>query len=968
MPHLTPSDRIGTTVGGRYEIRRLLGEGGFSAVFESVHNITGRSVALKLLHPHLVTTEQITERFLLEARAMARIRHDGIVQVLDAGKDPDGTVYIALELLEGEALETTLQRVRTITWSEAASIGVDVLAALAEAHRNKIVHRDIKPGNIFVTRKSSGEAQAKLLDFGIAHVAQAKGRFTQQGVILGTPEYMSPEQARAGAVGPEADLWSVGVVLFECVTGATPFVSENTTEILLKVQTERAPELSSLMPSVPVGISDVVRRALERDVSARFHSADEMREALQQAVAAVGAAKTSSSRGAPRGIVDRRAPAVTLQESLPKTPEPAVSRADAAKADAAKADAAKGDAAKADAAKADAAKGDAAKADAPSSRPSEATRPPRPRDEAVQVIRPGRLIVEEVVSSRRYDEEDSRPMRRTSMPGELREVAVRASAPAVASKTPESGERPRFSLDDVIESNAASAVSTAKHLNDTPTTSTSGVQIRPMRESGPELRRESSPRISQPDTPNAFASSPRQTPLRAPSVQFTAPPAPQRSGTLVGVGVAVMVLLGVAASALLRPTEGPVRPTPPATTDASVAPDVPAPPAARMQLRAIHEIAVPAGVDASEFARHVAVSRGDSVTTQRVIATCAPTGEGTPTLFFHPLLRGDPLGSGHAPIACAGFDLGVVGDVTGDGTDDVIAVAASHDALLLFNSSSRQVSRSFALTGARGIAVGGGFTADNDTFAVVYTEPGGDEQPGTIVALGLRTGRVRWRASGRDGLERFGQPVELGLAVGPDVNRDGVADVVVGLGSVIGRGRSGAPRRCVQVLSGATGEALWSPQCRGRGRGSQSVTLGPDVNHDGVADVVVGVDRPEREEPAVEIRSGTDGSELRTLTAPPGRVALGFGWPVALIGAADREGAPLVVVGSAADASTHLLVYDARAGSLEGRAEVPGVGATTLRILGVAGNTPSAPWSVVVGTPSNGVRVYATVPRTDDDP
>jgi serine/threonine protein kinase len=935
MPHLTPSDRIGTTVGGRYEIRRLLGEGGFSAVFESVHNITGRSVALKLLHPHLVTTEQITERFLLEARAMARIRHDGIVQVLDAGKDPDGTVYIALELLEGEALESTLQRVHSITWSEAASIGIDVLAALAEAHRNKIVHRDIKPGNIFVTRKNSGEAQAKLLDFGIAHVAQAKGRFTQQGVILGTPEYMSPEQSRAGAVGPEADLWSVGVVLFECVTGATPFVSENTTEILLRVQTERAPELSSLVPAVPGAISAVVRRALEREVSARFHSADEMREALQRAVTVSDPPRAGAARTAIRGAADRRAPAVTLQESL--TPQaPAATRADAARQD------------------------------PPSARATEPPKPSKPRAETVQVIRPGRLVVEEVVSSRRYDEDDSRPMRRASSPGEPRE-APRGSSPAVVVKPAEGAERARFSLDDVIESNAASAISTAKQLAEAPSTANSGVQLRPGRESGPELKREVSPRASAPDTPSEFSSTPRLTPLRAPSVQFTAPPNPPRSGTLVGVGVAVMVLLGVAASALLRPSESPPRPTTAAPSDAAVAPDAAAPAAARMQLRAIHEIPVPAGVDASEFARHAAASRGESVTTQRIIATCAPSGEGAPTLYFHPLLHGDALGSGRAPIACAGFDLGVVGDVTGDGTDDVIAVSAAHDALLLFNSATRQVARSFPLVGARGIAVGGGFAADGDTYAVVYTEPGGDEQPGTVVALGLRTGRLRWRVSGRDGLERFGQPVELGLSVGPDVNRDGVADVAIGLGSVIGRGRNGPLRRCVQVISGATGEPLWSPRCRGRGRGSQSVSLGFDVNRDGVPDVVVGVDRPERDDPAVEIRSGTDGTELRTLSPPPGLAAQGFGWPVALIGPMEPSGSAMVVVGNAADANSSLLVFDARSGTLEGRAEVPGVGATTLRILGVAGNTPTAPWSVVVGTPTQGVRVYATIPLRDDD-
>jgi serine/threonine-protein kinase len=110
MPNLTASERLGTNVGGRYEVRRLLGEGGFSSVFEAVHTFTGREVALKILHPHLTTTEQITERFLMEARAMASIAHDSIVQVLDAGKDPDGSVFIALELLDGESLESTLLR------------------------------------------------------------------------------------------------------------------------------------------------------------------------------------------------------------------------------------------------------------------------------------------------------------------------------------------------------------------------------------------------------------------------------------------------------------------------------------------------------------------------------------------------------------------------------------------------------------------------------------------------------------------------------------------------------------------------------------------------------------------------------------------------------------------------------------------------------------------------------------------
>ncbi|MBL8086259.1 MAG: serine/threonine protein kinase, partial [Candidatus Obscuribacter sp.] len=261
-----------------------MGEGGFSAVFESVHNVTGREVALKLLHGHLTTTEQITERFLMEARAMAKIRHDGIVQVLDAGRDPDGTIFIALELLNGESLEQTLDRVGRLTWGESLAIGIDVLTALAEAHKAKIVHRDIKPGNIFVVRKPDGGSQAKLLDFGIAQVAQAKGRLTQSGTILGTPEYMSPEQGRGVNIGPEADLWSVGIVLFECLTGTTPFAAEATTDVLVKVATERAPSLASMGVDVPTVVARAIDRAIEREVTVRYRSADEMREALQNAM------------------------------------------------------------------------------------------------------------------------------------------------------------------------------------------------------------------------------------------------------------------------------------------------------------------------------------------------------------------------------------------------------------------------------------------------------------------------------------------------------------------------------------------------------------------------------------------------------------------------------------------------------------------------------------------------------------
>ncbi|MEZ4392833.1 MAG: serine/threonine-protein kinase [Polyangiales bacterium] len=956
MPHLTASDRIGTTVGGRYEVKRLLGEGGFSSVFEAIHNITGRSVALKLLHPHLVTTEQITERFLLEARAMARIRHDGIVQVLDAGKDDDDTVYIALELLEGEALETTLQRSHSISWGEAVAIGIDVLHALAEAHKNKIVHRDIKPGNIFVTRKPTGGTQAKLLDFGIAHVAQAKGKFTQQGVILGTPEYMSPEQARAGQVGPEADLWSVGVVLFECVVGETPFMSENTTEILVKVQTERAPELCSVIPSVPRAVSDVVHKALERDVANRYHSADEMRLALERAIANADQERIGVGRSVLRGPTGRRAPAPTMAD--PTTEE----------------------APRVEVVRVGSSVGAAALSPSPPTRPTpkrtEPKRAAEPRmtpGEGVQVIRPGRLVVEEVVSSTRYDEGSGRPVRRVNKPATPPAESPAAPPPAPADEFVL--DRDRFSLDQV---EAPSSKSRPDVFDPPPLEPTRSAKDSAPDSSGTFSSRLSSPdtpvtfssRLSSPETPSSFSSNRRADSGRSTAETFNAPPAPQRSGLLLGGGVAALVVVGLIASAVLRPTPPPTtpsRPSPDVVTAPADAGGEATPVVPRLRLQEIHAIATPTGGDSSEFARHAAVSRGDSVTTQRVIASCVRGAEGQATLYFHPLIRGDALGSTRAPMACAGFDLGVVSDVTGDGTDDVVAVAAEHNALLLFNSASRQVARSIAVTGVRGVAVGGGLRVGGESLAVVYTEPGGDEQPGTVVAVSLRTGQTRWRQSGSGNLGRFGQPVELGLAVGPDVNRDGVSDVVVGLGSIIAHVGAASAQRCVQVLSGATGEPLWSPRCRGRGRGSQSVSLGPDVNGDGVPDVAVGTDRPDRGEPAVELRSGTDGTEIRSVSLPASESAAGFGWPVALVGAASRGGAPIVVVGSVAGSRSGLFLFDSARGTLEGRTDLPGVGAATLRIFGVAGNTPSAPWSLVVGTPSDGIKALAIVPPREDE-
>jgi len=896
MPNLTTSERIGTLVGGRYEVRRLLGEGGFSSVFAAMHNVTGREVALKLLHPHLVTTEQITERFLMEARAMAKIAHDGIVQVLDAGRDPDGTVFIALELLNGESLESTLDRIGRITWGEAVSIGVDILHALAEAHRHQVIHRDIKPGNIFVVRKPDGGSQAKLLDFGIAHVAQAKGRMTQTGTILGTPEYMSPEQGRGVSIGPEADLWSVGVVLFECLTGTTPFAAETTTDILVKVATEKAPSLLSMGVEVPGSVARAIDRALERDLAVRYRTADEMREALQAAMSRVDARRRepTPARGNPAFVPQGRVSATSgtheSQAGLAQHLRPPTR--------------------------------------------SGVDEPPAVMPTPRSPSQPG-FNLDDVPNTGTGRRGVSPPASTGSVPptsaGSMRQSAT--SDPGLTADSP----RPRR-----LESGANFAAVRFEEASGSPR------------------------RASLPETPQPTAVDVGD---RLSMTGFQAPPpdepANRRTLLVVGGGLVALALAVVGVRALQGPEYG-------AGTGGNTRPDVvgpgdphrlPAPVAlAPLALRDTHSIGLPAGIvgmdSAADFARHAAVSASVGVT-QRIIVTCLPRAEGGTTVFVHPLAPGVVIASARAHIACQGYDLGVVTDLTNDGTDDVVAVAEGGTGVMVLDARTLQPWRTLRLPGVRGLAVGAVIPMADDVAAVLYTEPEGVGRPTAVVALGLRSQRVLWRIQGAEGLGRIGQPVELGLAVGPDANGDGVADVVMGLGPVIGAAPPpGGPRRCVQLFSGATGQPLWPAQCQAGGRSAQSVALGPDVDGDGRGDVLVGTDQPAADTAPVRLLSGATGALLREFASPDADASAGFGWPVALSGNLFPQGGPNVIVGSVG-ITTAVTVFAAGDGRALGRQMLGGAGAGNLRLFPVPPVVAGQPSSLLVANPADGLHLLA---------
>jgi len=274
--------RIGTRCAGRFDITAVLGGGGMGTVFAATHAFTGREVALKLLHPDVAGSAAARERFLREARAPSEIDHPGIVPVLDAGITEDGTPYLAFERLHGEDLGAALRR-GGIDGDALLRVTIELLSALSAAHDAGLIHRDIKPENVFLERTEQGGERVRLLDFGITRPAleAPEGGLTQTGSLVGTPDYLSPEQAQGGPVDARSDLFSVGGVLFYGLTQRRAFEGENTLRRLVALLTTQAPAIRSLRPEVPEDLAAIVDRSLQQQPSERFDSARAMSAALQ---------------------------------------------------------------------------------------------------------------------------------------------------------------------------------------------------------------------------------------------------------------------------------------------------------------------------------------------------------------------------------------------------------------------------------------------------------------------------------------------------------------------------------------------------------------------------------------------------------------------------------------------------------------------------------------------------------------
>ncbi len=266
---------LNTLFDGRYRIVRRLGSGGMANVYLAEDQELGRRVAIKILNDRHAGDEQFVERFRREAKNAASLSHSNIVSIYDRG-EAEGTYYIAMEYLDGKSLKELILERGPAPVSVAVDYARQILAALRFAHRNGIVHRDIKPHNVLV----DGEGHLKVTDFGIARAGASQ--MTEEGSIIGTAQYLSPEQARGTQVDQTSDLYSLGIVLYEMLTGTVPFIGDSPVEIAMKHLSATPEPLSVRRPDIPKGLDMVVLRALAKDPAARYQSAEEMDSDLER--------------------------------------------------------------------------------------------------------------------------------------------------------------------------------------------------------------------------------------------------------------------------------------------------------------------------------------------------------------------------------------------------------------------------------------------------------------------------------------------------------------------------------------------------------------------------------------------------------------------------------------------------------------------------------------------------------------
>lgn len=322
---------VGATLGD-YRVVRALGVGGMGVVYEGVHTTIRKKVAIKVVRPELAQDPQLRRRFVTEAQASNAIRHRNIVDVHAHGLTPDGRPYLVMEYLDGQPLDGWLDERGPLPWKEGAALLLELCAPLAAAHRAGVVHRDLKPSNVYVCTDEEGERFLKLLDFGLAKQTQAQtsSTLTSSAIVMGTPDYMAPEQARAQGTEPRTDVYALGCVGFELLSGRIPYSGAAAVDVLLQHVSAPVPRIRELVPDVPEVLDELLARMMEKDVAAR-PTIEQVREVLRGVVNARGPVSSPQLDAVPRPPSPERAtpaePAAPVDAatlSPPSTPSPTV--------------------------------------------------------------------------------------------------------------------------------------------------------------------------------------------------------------------------------------------------------------------------------------------------------------------------------------------------------------------------------------------------------------------------------------------------------------------------------------------------------------------------------------------------------------------------------------------------------------------------------------------------------------------
>ncbi len=285
---------IGSTLPGGYVIQELVGVGGMGRVYRAEQKALGRTVAVKIIHPHLLGDESASARFITEARAASRLNHPNSVGVIDFGRN-GGQLYLVMEFLRGRDLARVVYEDGLLPISRIVDVMVQVLAALDEAHHLDIIHRDLKPENIVLEPMRSGGDFVKVVDFGLAKIRDVGTNITSPGLVCGTPDYMAPEQGRGDPIDARSDLYACGVILFQLLTGRLPFEAESPTQVVLMHLSQPPPDPSRVAPDrdIPQIVTDITLKALAKSANERYQSADEFANALKSALVML-ADRTSS--------------------------------------------------------------------------------------------------------------------------------------------------------------------------------------------------------------------------------------------------------------------------------------------------------------------------------------------------------------------------------------------------------------------------------------------------------------------------------------------------------------------------------------------------------------------------------------------------------------------------------------------------------------------------------------------------